>query len=313
MPAVEHFTRRDALSGLGQSLSLAERAIGSAFHTLIARVNIPNATASTAPGMIDALKRDPFKKSSKYGLAWVYFGLILLVFAAFLHFYHATTDRIRTALHEDEVQKSSVTSSPSTDFEMAALKTDKSTAKLFPRQDHLHRPQSVHSETAFWAFRPFNMLIALFRYIFYRPAPNIQLRKQWGPMEFPPFSVIFIGFAGLTFSVLYCFLPQPLFRQSLQFGSPPLAIRAGMMAVAMTPWIVAMSMKANVVSLMTGIGHERLNVLHRWGGYLCLILSLIHTIPFYVQRLQDPSGYATYTTYFQTNGMYIFATGEPLF
>jgi Ferric reductase like transmembrane component len=311
MPVLDHLSRRDALAGLAQTFSLAERAIGSTLHTLVARVNVPF-NSSSPPGLIQANKQDPFKKSGKYALVWVYFGIILLVFATLLHFFHSVTDRLRTALHEDEVQKSSITSSPSTDYEMAALQTDKSTLKLFPRNNQLEQSSSSsldHFELAILAFRPFNFLIAAFRFIFYRPAPKIQLRKQWRPVEFPSLSVIIVGFAGLAMSVLYCFLPQPLYWQSMQFGSPPLGIRAGMMALAMLPWIIAMSMKANIVSVLTGIGHERLNVLHRWGGYLCLFLSLVHAVPFYVQRGWDPAGYVIYQTYFQTNGLYIFGTG----
>jgi predicted ferric reductase len=51
-----------------------------------------------------------------------------------------------------------------------------------------------------------------------------------------------------------------------------------------------------------------LNVLHRWGGYLCLLMALIHTIPFYIQSNRDKDGFATYKLYF-TQQYYIFTTG----
>lgn len=81
-----------------------------------------------------------------------------------------------------------------------------------------------------------------------------------------------------------------------------------MLAVAMMPWIVALSMKANLVTMLTGIGHERLNVLHRWGGYLCLFLSLIHTIPFYVTPVWDKGGLTTFKGYF-SGQYYVYGTG----
>jgi hypothetical protein len=56
-----------------------------------------------------------------------------------------------------------------------------------------------------------------------------------------------------------------------------------MIAQAMTPWIIATSMKANILSLITGIAADRLNVFQRWAGYLCLFLSLVHMIPFFIQ------------------------------
>jgi hypothetical protein len=301
-----HSTIWDAMQHLSQQLSLAETPLAPHFNMLFPRVVVKN-TTNSPPGLIQANLVDPFAKAGKYGLAWVVFGVFFLVMASALYFYHAVTDRIRTAQHEDEVLGYSNTSSPSTDYEMTALKTDKSTSKLFPRADDI---ESQHIDSKFWTFRPVLVLIACFRFIFYRPAPEIRFRKTWKPTEFPAFSTVMIAFLGVTMSVLYCFIQQPLYWQSMAFGAPPVAVRSGMMAVSLMPWIIAMAMKTNLVSLVTGIGHERLNVLHRWGAYLCLLLSLIHAVPFYVQRLRDRSGYETYKTYFQTGGLPIFASGE---
>jgi len=52
-------------------------------------------------------------------------------------------------------------------------------------------------------------------------------------------SVVLVTFISLTFVTVFCFLQQPLYWQSIRFGSPPLAIRSVMIAVAMTPWILA--------------------------------------------------------------------------
>lgn len=310
MPSVHfHLARNSADSAvaeLGKVLSPAERVLRSSLHALIARVTIPFNDTSPS-GLIEANTRDPFNKSGKYALGWVYFAVILLVFAALLRIYHAATDRIRTALHEDEVLKSTA-SSPDTDYELSAFQTDRSTVKMFPR--HPMEPQTPQqSEISFWAFRPFHISVALFRYVFYRPLPTMWLGKR-ERFEFPPLSVVVIAFVALAFTMLYCFLPQPLYWKSLEFGSPPLAIRAGMLAVALVPWIIALAMKANMISVITGIGHERLNVLHRWAGYLCLVLSLVHTLPFYIQRHQDHVGYRAYRQYFDLHGIYIFGTGR---
>lgn len=40
----------------------------------------------------------------------------------------------------------------------------------------------------------------------------------------------------------------------------------------------------NLITLMTGIGHEKLNVMHRATGWIMFWLSTIHTIPFFVQE-----------------------------
>lgn len=156
------------------------------------------------------------------------------------------------------------------------------------------------------SFAPLNNVIAISRYVFYRPIPSFRLRKV--EIGFPSAGVVFIVSVALIFVTLYCFIPQPLYYSSIAFGSPPVAIRAGMLAVAMMPWIVALSMKANLITMLTGIGHERLNVLHRWGGYLCLFLSLIHTVPFYVTSAWDKGGLATFKGYF-SGQYYIYGTG----
>ncbi|ETN45831.1 uncharacterized protein HMPREF1541_00012 [Cyphellophora europaea CBS 101466] len=73
-------------------------------------------------------------------------------------------------------------------------------------------------------------------------------------------------FFGLN--ILYCciltFAVRPYYRQHCGYGYPPLDVRTGLMAVALTPWIIALSGKANIVSLLTGIGYEKLNIVHRW-------------------------------------------------
>jgi hypothetical protein len=45
--------------------------------------------------------------------------------------------------------------------------------------------------------------------------------------------------------------------------------------------------KANVVTLLTGVSHEKLNVIHQWVGWITLALSLIHAILFIVAPLRD--------------------------
>jgi predicted ferric reductase len=89
--------------------------------------------------------------------------------------------------------------------------------------------------------------------------------------------------AGFSYPMLYVFVQRPFYAQAPNMGPPPLAGRAGMIAVAMIPFVVALGMKANLVSLVTGVGHEKLNVLHRWLGLLMGLLSIIHAVPFLVE------------------------------
>jgi predicted ferric reductase len=196
--------------------------------------------------------------------------------------------------------------SPDSDYAMSNMITGNTVDQLFPPEhEKPHRPEYQSSASSIGFI---NDTLALFRWIFYRPIPEI---RYWNKrrLSFPSLAVVSILVIALAFVSLYCFLPQPLYWQSMSFGSPPVAIRAGMLAVAMTPWIVATSMKANLITMMTGISHERLNVLHRWGGYLCLFLSLVHAVPFYMQQSWDAPGYAQFQLLFPNSSGYIFGTG----
>ncbi|KAI9670857.1 MAG: hypothetical protein M1817_003742 [Caeruleum heppii] len=254
------------------------------------RVSIPVNGASD-PALVAAIKQDPWVESTKYGLGWVYFSIILLTITIALRLYHLWTDKIRTALHKEEIEKST-SSSPDSEFEMKNLDTSNTVAQLFPRE----KSQVPRAQSSVSSIGPLNNGLALLRFFVYRPVPILRWRKR--AIAFPSLSVIALVSAAFCFAILYCFVPQPFYYASMRFGSPPLAVRAGMIAVALMPWIIAMSMKANLVSMLTGIGHERLNVLHRWGGYLCLLLSLVHTIPFYIHPTWDRAGYETFKSYF---------------
>ncbi|KAF2708230.1 hypothetical protein K504DRAFT_382043 [Pleomassaria siparia CBS 279.74] len=309
MPAVPEILAQRAgvaMEHFGSTVSHAEREVVDVVSTLVRRIYIPFNSTSPA-GLIEANTRDPWNKSGKYALAFVYFCIPLLVGAGLMRYYHLFTDKIRTALHQEEVLKSSATSSPDTDYELSVLYTDKSTNKFFPREGPLPGPPKTQSSVS--SVRPINNTVALFRFLFYRPVRSFQFRKGWKPLDFPSLGVSIIVIAAFVLGFLYCFLPQPLFWQSIAFGSPPLAIRAGMMAVALLPWIVGLSMKANLITLLTGIGHERLNVLHRWAGYLCLALSIIHTVPFYITPAWDKASYYEFESLIQQGGYYVFGTG----
>jgi hypothetical protein len=103
--------------------------------------------------------------------------------------------------------------------------------------------------------------------------------------------------AGFLFPTLYVFAQHPYYERDPHFGPPPLAGRSGMIALAMTPVILMLGMKANLISLITGMGHEKLNVLHRWLGFFCGFFSLVHTVPYIVEPLKN-GGWARLTVVF---------------
>ncbi len=281
----------------------------TSLRSLTRRINIP-INSNSPPGLVAASKQDPWSKAGQYALGWVFFSIILVILTMALHWYRYWDDKIRRANYKEEVAvKSSQNSSPDTDYEMANLPTNCSSRKFFPEHPSAQEKKPVEEEPPEKPLFPLEKLVALVRFVFYRPLPTVRWGKgKYKELSFPSAGAIFIILAALVFVMLYTFLPQPLYYASMALGSPPMAIRAGMIAVAMMPWIIALSMKSNLITLMTGIGHERLNVLHRWAAYICLMLSLVHTIPFYVTPASDQAGFATFQSYF-SGQYYIYGTG----
>jgi predicted ferric reductase len=122
------------------------------------------------------------------------------------------------------------------------------------------------------------------RFVFYRRLKLLWLSDFDFPLDFGTLLfilVMLIFFIGLTFAA------RPYYREQLGYGSPPIAIRADVMATACIPILVALSGKANVITLFTGISHERLNILHRWVAWICFALSLIHAIPYFIASFRS--------------------------
>ncbi|GKT96314.1 ferric reductase transmembrane component 7 [Colletotrichum tofieldiae] len=257
------------------------------------------------PGLIEALTVDPWDKSGKYGMGWTYFALALMGTVLLMRFWHFWQDKIRQAIYKQEVEEY-YANLYNTDPDYAHAVHTGQAQHFFPDSEGLgekqFKPKAHFSSVGF-----VNDTLALFRWVFYRPIPDF----VWGShrFTFSSLAVITCGLIALAFVTLYCFLQQPLYWQSIQFGSPPVAIRAGMIAVALTPWIIVTSMKANVMSILIGIGPEHLNVFHRWAGYLCLFLSLVHTIPFYVQPVWDDGGMDVFSRLFDGGSGVIYGTG----
>ncbi|KAG5288194.1 ferric reductase [Histoplasma ohiense] len=272
------------------------------------RITIPPGVYQS-PIQIEESNRDPWIKSGKYALGWVYFSIILLVATTLFYLYNIWCDKIRTGLYKEEIRNIKM-SSPQLDIEMTSPGTANSSRNFFPTEETIDSVSGPRRESSISNLPFINYLTALIRWIVYRPIPVIRL---WKVEIVPPsMGASVVVTMALIFVTLYCFVPQPLFYSNIRAGSPPLAIRAGMIAVALMPWIVSLSSKANLISLMTGIGHERLNVLHRWGGYLCLFLSLVHMIPFYITPVWENDGLQIYGK-LRTGNLYIYASGLAAF
>lgn len=122
------------------------------------------------------------------------------------------------------------------------------------------------------------------RFLGYRQTPT------WLVLYFScPLSIGNLLYAMITSGYLlcYCFVPHFWYRGCSGFGSPPLAIRAGIMAAALLPFLLSLSGKANVISILTGIGYEKLNWLHQFLGVSMLVLATVHVVPFIYQAAAE--------------------------
>ncbi|PHH75487.1 hypothetical protein CDD82_4434 [Ophiocordyceps australis] len=286
---------------MASSLRALVSATSDSFSSLIRRIDIP-LTTSSPPGLVQAHTVDPWSRSAKYALAWTYFSLAIVGSVVAVRIWHFWQDKIRQAIYKQQVEQyysslyNPVHTSP---IQTAQQSFPQAAAGLGYKQ---FRPKAHFSSVGF-----INDILALFRWIFYRPIPDVVYRKR--RFTFSSLAVLACALMAIVFITLYCFLQQPLYWQSIRYGSPPLAIRSGMMAVAMTPWIIATSMKANILSTLIGIGPERLNVFHRWLGYLCLFLSLVHMIPFLIQPVWKDGGMDVFGRLFPDGTGIIYGTG----
>ncbi|KAJ5372893.1 hypothetical protein N7517_004899 [Penicillium concentricum] len=275
----------------------------STMVSLAKRINVA-ITASTTAAEEAEMQRDPWSKSAKYGEGFVYFAVVLLIITTFVRCWHKWGDKMRIALYKENRPEIFRDDSVPDEYELPSAGTDASNAHFFPSPNAISPPKRRESILA--SIVPLNKAIAFMRWIFYRPIPSLRIWKV--EIVFPSLAITAIVLVAFIFVTLYCFVPQPLYYWSIALGSPPLAIRAGMIAVAMIPWIVALSTKANFITMMTGLSPERLNGLHRWSAYICLFLSLVHMVPFYITPIWEDGALVNYSIGIPPHA-YVYGTG----
>ncbi|KAF9888879.1 hypothetical protein FE257_008249 [Aspergillus nanangensis] len=107
----------------------------------------------------------------------------------------------------------------------------------------------------------------------------------------PSLGVMLLGIMGAAFFVVMTLAPKPYYwpnTDTLSFGSsPPIATRSGWMALALLPFVLALSAKANLISALTGVSHEKLQIFHHWTSYAMFVLALVHTFPFIIYHIDQ--------------------------
>ncbi|CEP24404.1 FRE7 [Cyberlindnera jadinii] len=147
--------------------------------------------------------------------------------------------------------------------------------------------------------------IALTRVVGYRRFPVMLSRVTGLPASFG--TLVVMG-ASTLFVLCVCFIPHFYYRACRGFGSPPLAVRAGLQVMALTPYLIIISGKTNFISFVTGVSYEKLNVFHQALGWGSLFLSFVHTIPFLVQPVRE-GGAARLKELWDGDNNYLYVNG----
>jgi hypothetical protein len=106
-----------------------------------------------------------------------------------------------------------------------------------------------------------------------------------------PLGILALGATGTIYFFCMTLGPKPYYwptTDELHFGnSPPIATRAGWLSLACLPFVFATAGKSNLITAVTGVSHEKLQVFHRWISYACFITALIHTFPFIIYNISQ--------------------------
>ncbi|PCH03062.1 Riboflavin synthase-like beta-barrel [Penicillium occitanis (nom. inval.)] len=125
-------------------------------------------------------------------------------------------------------------------------------------------------------------LMALFRTVCYK--------RVWFLGSTQSIGALMLASVGVIFFLAMTLTPRPYYwpnTMEISYGnSPPIATRAGFMALACMPFIYMLAVKANPITLLTGISHELLNNWHAWAAWAMFVLALVHTFPFIVYHIR---------------------------
>ncbi|PLB40507.1 ferric reductase family protein [Aspergillus candidus] len=124
------------------------------------------------------------------------------------------------------------------------------------------------------------------RYLSYK---CFRLRLPAVAYSSPSLGVLLLGIVGVAFFFAMTLGPQPYYWPKLESGSygssPPIATRSGWMALGLLPFVLALGTKANLISALTGVSHEKLQVFHHWTSYAMFVLALVHTFPYIIYHI----------------------------
>ncbi|OCF42658.1 hypothetical protein I317_03517 [Kwoniella heveanensis CBS 569] len=153
----------------------------------------------------------------------------------------------------------------------------------------------------------YSRAVALLRLLTYPQLPvNKWLSLLW---TFGPLGPNLLLLAGLLFVSAFTWINQYYYYPPY-YGSAPLYLRSEWLAMATLPFVYVLGSKRNIISVLTGVSHEKLQVLHQGAAFNFTYMSLVHTIAAIIRARQEKG--LVYAT--QTNEVYVsgFVALSPL-
>lgn len=100
-------------------------------------------------------------------------------------------------------------------------------------------------------------------------------------------------FLGLLYASLYCWANPYLFRPPF-YGSPPVGLRSEWICVALIPFVFVLGSKRNVISWLTGVSHDKLQVFHQGVAFIVVYMAVVHGVTEVAQSLMERPFSETY-------------------
>lgn len=116
--------------------------------------------------------------------------------------------------------------------------------------------------------------IATWRFLAYRRIPGSVAEA----LGLPSLGVMALLSLSSVFISIMTFARTPYLPIPYVTGSPPLSLRCAMIISALNPLVLALCGKINPISILTSISYEKLNIFHRFTGYVLLAVATVHMV-----------------------------------
>lgn len=141
-------------------------------------------------------------------------------------------------------------------------------------------------------FSLWRRFLSIVRYLSYK-----QFRLGSSRFSTPPVGAMLLLGAGLVYFLTMILAPgQYYWPTDASYGnSPPLSTRVSWLILACLPFVLALGAKASIITVLTGISHEKLNFWHAWLGRAMWAMALVHMAPYVVYRTSKGDVHTAWT------------------